>query len=180
MRTLQDLLGEMERLGDREAVLHATAFRTTRWTYRDLVRRIQGVAEDFAARGLGPGDRVLLWGENRPEWLAAFWAGVARGVTVVPMDFRSTAKLVARVQRDVDAKLLVHGSKVDEASLTARLPRLPLERVAEMVSSDDVTTVAVDENDIVQVIYTSGTTGEPRGVVHRHRNPRRQSRADSR
>ena len=172
MRTLQDLLAEIERLGNREAIVHNRGFRTTRWTYRDLFRHIQGVMAHFDERGLEPGDRILLWGENRPEWLATFWAAVARGVTVVPMDFRSSATLVSRVQNEVDAKLLVHGSTVD-VSKRLTLPRLALENVTALtglVSNEKLDPTHVEPSDIVQIIYTSGTTGEPKGVVHRHRN----------
>lgn len=173
MRTLQDLLPEIERLGDREAIIHASGFRTTRWTYRDLFRHIQGVMAHFDERGLEPGDRILLWGENRPEWLATFWAAVARGVTVVPMDFRSSASLVSRVQNEVDAKLLVYGSTVGSAVDSPQrleLPRLALEKVTSLVSDEKRATTHVEPSDIVQILYTSGTTGEPKGVVHRHKN----------
>ena len=169
MRTLQDLLPEIERLGEREAIVHASAFRTTRWTYRDLFEHVQGMMAHFDERGLEPGDRILLWGENRPEWLATFWAAVARGVTVVPMDFRSSATLVSRVQNEVDAKLLIHGSTVD-ASKRLTLPRLALEKVTGLVSNETLAATHVEPSDIVQIIYTSGTTGGPKGVVHRHRN----------
>ena len=172
MRTLQDLLAEIERLGNREAIVHNRGFRTTRWTYRDLFQHVQGVMAHFDERGLEPGDRILLWGENRPEWLATFWAAVARGITVVPMDFRSSATLVSRVQDEVDAKLLVHGSTVD-VSKGLTLPRLSLENVTALlglVSNEKLAATHVEPSDIVQIIYTSGTTGEPKGVVHRHRN----------
>lgn len=123
----------------------------------------------FDERGIEPGDRILLWGENRPEWLATFWAAVARGITVVPMDFRSSASLVARVQNEVEAKLLVHGSAVDSPQ-HFELPRLALEKITGLVSVEKRAFTRVEPSDIVQILYTSGTTGDPKGVVHRHRN----------
>ena len=113
MNSLLELLPDMEALGDREAIVLATSYRTRKWTYRELYRHIRGAARELDARGLAPGDRLLLWGENRPEWVAVFWAALARGVTVVPLDFRSSKAFVTRVQRDVEAKLLVHGAEVD-------------------------------------------------------------------
>ncbi len=63
--------------------------------------------------GFQKGERLLLWGENRPEWLAAFWGAVARGVEVVPVDFRSSFALVSRIQAEVHARLIVTGAAVE-------------------------------------------------------------------
>jgi long-chain acyl-CoA synthetase len=167
MKSLLDLLSEMERLGGREAVLYDDGYRTHRLRYRELLARIAGAVEELRSRGLEPGDRVLLWGENRPEWVAVFWAALTLRVTVVPIDFRSSPALVARIQKEVRAKLLVHGSSVDPESL--ELPRLELESLSKGRVDTPLHKVA-DPNDVVQVVYTSGTTGEPKGVVHRHRH----------
>ena len=168
MNTLVELVSEMEALGEREAVVYHDGLRTRKWSYRELRRAIAGVAEEMTSRGLTPGDRVLLWGENRPEWVAVFWAAVLRRFTLVPLDFRSSKAFVSRVQKDVGAKLLIHGASVDTEGLD--LPRIDLEAVSRMRSDSRVALEGVDPEDIVQVIYTSGTTGEPKGVVHRHRH----------
>ena len=168
MKTLVELVAEMEGLGEREAVVYHDGLRTRKWSYRELRRAIAGVAEELTSRGLTPGDRVLLWGENRAEWIAVFWAAVSRRVTLVPVDFRSSKAFVSRVQKDVGAKLLIHGASVDTEGLD--LPRLDFEAVSRMQSDSRVALEGVDPEDVVQVIYTSGTTGEPKGVVHRHRH----------
>jgi len=168
MNTLVELLPEMERLGAREAVLHASGYRVRKWTYHELLLHIRGFAKELEAREIGPGDRLLLWAENRPEWLAAFWAALARGVTLVPLDFRASAAFVSHVQRQVEAKLLVHDTTVDAKTLD--VPSLSTESLSDMVSDEPLRTVTVGPDDIVQILYTSGTTGAPKGVVHRHRN----------
>jgi long-chain acyl-CoA synthetase len=168
MKTLAELVSEMEGLGEREAVVYHDGLRTRKWSYRELRRAIAGVASELTSRGLTPGDRVLLWGENRPEWLAVFWAAVSIRVTLVPVDFRSSKAFVSRVQNDVGAKLLIHGASVETDGLD--LPRIDFEAVSRMRSDSRITLEGVDPEDVVQVIYTSGTTGEPKGVVHRHRH----------
>ena len=50
MNTLLELLPEMERLGDREAALVATGYRTRKWSYHDLRQHIQGVAKELSQR----------------------------------------------------------------------------------------------------------------------------------
>ncbi len=158
----------MEALGEREAIVYRDGLRTRKWSYRELRLAIGGVAEELAVRGLEAGDRVLLWGENRPEWVAVFWAAVLRRVTLVPLDFRSSAAFVLRVQKDVGAKLLIHGASVDAEAID--LQRIALETLARMRSASPPAIDGGNAEDVVQVIYTSGTTGEPKGVVHRHRH----------
>ena len=59
--------------GHTEALIYDDGFR--RWSYSgDDVR---ATAEAFACRladaGLRTGDRLLIWSDSRPEWVAAFW-----------------------------------------------------------------------------------------------------------
>jgi long-chain acyl-CoA synthetase len=168
MKNLLELVSAMDELSEREAVVYHDGLRTRKWSYRELRLAIGGGARELAARGLAPGDRALLWGENRPEWVAVFWAAVLARITIVPVDFRSSAAFVSRVQKDVGAKLLIHGATVDAGAI--ELPRLDLESVAPMPSERPTALEGGSEDDVVQVIYTSGTTGEPKGVVHRHRH----------
>ena len=48
-------------------------------------------AARLRARGIGKGEKVVFWSENRPEWMAALWGCLLEGVIAVPMDFRSSA-----------------------------------------------------------------------------------------
>jgi long-chain acyl-CoA synthetase len=59
----------------------------TRWTYRYYAAECRRIGRGLLAAGLGKGDRVVLWAENRPEWMAAWMGITAAGLTVVPVDF---------------------------------------------------------------------------------------------
>ena len=83
-----EVLAEIRRLGDREALRFYNGFRTWKLTYAELYRQIASFAAYLDGAGLRKGDRVIVWGENRPEWVSVFWASVARGVEVVPVDYR--------------------------------------------------------------------------------------------
>ncbi len=164
--TLLDFLPRLQQLDSREAVRFDNGIRTWVFSYRDLYRQIAGFSQGLADRGLSKGDRLLLWCENRPEWLIAFWGSLARGLQVVPVDYRSSPHLAARIQQEVQARLLVYGRVPhDQLSLPA-LPAVALSRE----QADRLETVEVAPEDVVQIVYTSGTTGHPRGVVHRHGN----------
>src|SRR5205809_7796124 len=113
MDTLFQVVVEIERLGAREAIRWSNGLRTWQWSYRDLYLRLAAFAEALQQRGIKKGDRIMSWGENRPEWIAAFWGAVVRGVEVVPVDFRFSTDLVQRIERESKPKLLVHGGSVD-------------------------------------------------------------------
>lgn len=169
MQTLLDLLPRFRDLGDREAVRYFNGYRTWILSYRDLYRRTAALNRQLRERGLGKGDRLLLWGENRPEWLVAFWAAVASGVELVPVDYRASTDLAERIQREVGAKLVVRGpSTPREACLDA--PVLTFQEIAALVGDDSLEITPVFPSDVAEIVYTSGTTGEPKGLVHRHRN----------
>ncbi len=168
MTTLLDLLPEMRRLGGREAVRSFDGLRTRRLSYRQLYARIGGFVRELDRRGFRKGDRLLLWGENRPEWVITFYGCLARGVEVVPVDFHTSDRLVRRVQQEVGARLLVCGQAVRPEGI--QIERLSFDEMEALGEDDAFEVSAVSPDDVVEIVYTSGTTGDPRGVVHRHRN----------
>ncbi|MGH9460733.1 MAG: AMP-binding protein, partial [Vicinamibacteria bacterium] len=169
METLADLIHEIERLDEREALRFYNGFRTWTLSYRSLYRRIAGFVDFLDRRGLGKGDRVLLWGENRPEWVTVFWAAVARGVEIVPVDFRASPRLVRRIRERVGARWLVHGSQVAAMPSESQLEAISFQQIAQW-EADRFELATMSRDDVVQIIFTSGTTGDPKGVVHRHRH----------
>ena len=168
MQTLLDLLAEIRRLDRGEALRFHNGFRTWRLSYSELYRQIGAFAGYLERAGVGKGDRAILWAENRPEWVSAFWGCVARGVQVVPVDFRSSIDLVKRIQGEVRARLIVTGDSVACEGL--HVPQLRVSEFAALPGNEGFVPAAVSPDDVVEIVYTSGTTGEPMGVVHRHHN----------
>ncbi|HYR42773.1 MAG TPA: class I adenylate-forming enzyme family protein, partial [Terriglobia bacterium] len=156
METLTELLRDIGRLGNREAVRSSNGLRTRIATYSDLYGKIGAVVERFDRKGIHKGDRVLIWAENRLEWVAVFWACIARGIEAIPVDYRFSADLVQRIQSESRPRLVIDNAALDEIETMRPAPQF--------------TPTEVAPDDIVEVVYTSGTTGEPKGVIHRHRN----------
>jgi len=168
MNTLLDLIPKIRRLGDREALCFYNGYRTWKLTYITLYRRAAGLADHLRRNNVGRGDRMLIWGENRPEWVVAFWAAVAQGVEVIPLDPGSSHSLVKQIREESGAKLLIHGETVDTGFLS--IETLSFSEVAGIDEGDHLETSNAEPDDVVEIIYTSGTTGIPKGVVLRQRN----------
>jgi len=168
MQTLVEVLAEIRRLETREALKFYNGYRTWKLTYRDLYRQIAALAAYLERSGLKKGDRVIVWAENRPEWVSVFWAAVARGIQVVPVDFRSSTDLLRRIQGEVDARLIVTGDAVrcEEAGIE----QFAMSEFTGLPSAEHLECTDITPGDVVEIVYTSGTTGDPMGVVHRHHN----------
>src|SRR4030088_3151092 len=72
-------------------------FRISRWSYRDVAAVAAQFARELEAGKIEPGDRVLLWGRNSPEWVRIFLGCIIRGLIVVPIDEGAAADFVDRV-----------------------------------------------------------------------------------
>ena len=64
-------------------------YRTESFTYGDVRKLAFGFAAELQRRSITKGDRIMVWGENCAEWVAAFFGSALCGVIVVPM--RATA-----------------------------------------------------------------------------------------
>lgn len=168
METLLQLLPRIERLGSREALRFWNGYRTWRWSYLDLDAGIRRFVAYLDVHGIGPGDRLLLWSENRPEWVAVFWACLARGVQVVPLDHQSSPEFVNRIAIQTSARLLVHSGTA--ANSLSDLERFAIDSLSRLPPGPRFSPTPVTGNDVAEIIFTSGTTAEPKGVIHLHRN----------
>ncbi len=125
-RSLVEFFLELERHAGDVAFTQREGYRSVRWSYRELAGAARQFARELEARGVGAGDRVLLWGKNSAEWVAAFWGCVLRGAVVVPMDEVASADFARRVARQVEARLLAGSrgqAKLDPATFASVEPR---------------------------------------------------------
>jgi long-chain acyl-CoA synthetase len=156
------------------------------FTYEQAARAALAFAQKLRAADITKGERILFWGENRPEWVIALWGSILEGVTAVPIDFRSSARIVERIAGIVSARALLIGEGLDPPEGLA-CPVWPFREIVDTRSPDmrlpaafsdarrdaagsrvSVTPAALD--DIAEILFTSGATGDPKGVTITHRN----------
>src|SRR5215217_4507093 len=80
--TINSYLEDYVRRGGETAFAHRRGLRLVRWSYRRVAETAYGFARELEARGVGKGERVLLWAANGPERVAAFFGCVLRGAVV--------------------------------------------------------------------------------------------------
>src|SRR5579864_2048437 len=116
-QSLIEFLDEYGRRGKEVAVAHRRGYRMERWSYARVAETARGFAAELASRGIVRGERVVLWGNNCAEWVAAFFGCVLRGVVVAPIDLVATVEFAERVARTVEAKLLIGSYDAPEIDL---------------------------------------------------------------
>jgi long-chain acyl-CoA synthetase len=168
-RSVFDYLDHFLRWGDDPAYVQRHGYRTVRWSYRQVADLAFQFARELDARGITKGERVLIWGPNSAEWVAAFLGCALRGAVVVPMDDAATQDFALRVHQQVGAKLLVCSREhVQQSMPTLTLADLP-ETLASR-SSAATPAASIEPADTLEIVFTSGTTAEPKGVVITHAN----------
>ena len=142
-----------------------------RFTYGEVLQLAYQFARELEARGIGKGDRLLLWGENSAQWVAAFFGCLLRGAVVVPMDRIAAPEFAQRVARETQAKLALCSREL--IPTIPSVPALDLELLPELIASrsaEPCPPPALARNDLVEIVFTSGATAEPKGVAITHGN----------
>jgi len=141
-------------------------YRSYRYTYRQVSEAACRFAHKLRDNGIAPGQRVVFWSENRPEWVAAFWGCVLAQVVVVPVDYRASADLLERIAGIVEARAVLTGDEV--AARDGAWPFAAFDWAGDPVPEPPQ--AARSGSELAEIIFTSGATAEPRGVTITHSN----------
>ncbi len=156
----------------------------TRFSFRDIQRQANKLANVFLANGCKRGDRVMLLLGQDPIAAIAHVACWKAGLVSLPTSVLFGADAVAYRLSDSGAVIAItdlenypklaeareqagalrHVFLADGAAPNARHITTVMES-----ASDKFTTVATRAEDPAFINYTSGTTGWPKGALHAHR-----------
>jgi long-chain acyl-CoA synthetase len=163
---------------------------------REILDRVKNTALGLRALGIGPGDKIVILSENRPEWTMTDFAAQCLGAVVVPVYPTLMPDQIKYIIDDSDARV-VFGSNRELWPRIAAI-RDHLDKVAHYVAFDpegiegamplaelidrgrtyaasrgdefEALALAVKPDALASIIYTSGTTGVPKGVMLTHAN----------
>lgn len=155
-----DVLEAIRAIADKDPGREAITARDGRWTYGELVARIDEIAAALAARGASPGSLVGI-DLSRGRDLPAALLGVLRiGAAYVPLDRTHPANRSQQILADTKPVLIM-----TDAGADARWPTdVPLLEIDDLRSWGAANVVAIAKCDLAYVIHTSGSTGRPSGV----------------
>jgi acyl-CoA synthetase (AMP-forming)/AMP-acid ligase II len=134
-------------------------------TYAEVAHRVDAIAGQFAAAGVGRGDVVAVMLPNRVELPLGLMAAWRLGAAATPVNPAFTANEACHQIADSGAKLLLAA----DSDAGYGVPVLP---AGELNANPFGSLPAPDTRpgDLALLIYTSGSTGRPKGVMLDHAN----------
>ena len=168
-----------QRFGDKTALV----FDRRTFSYHELNRLSNRLANALSQMGVAAGDRVSLYCGNSWEWIVAYYAAAKAGGAINPINAMLTPEEVKFVTRDCQARVIVSSADKGEALLAVQKDT-PLEHVIlfgdeakggksfdELISRgrDTYEPKPIAAAATSTIGYTSGTTGHPKGAMTSHR-----------
>ena len=135
------LCASAQRHGDKPAIVYGGAALS----YAQLARRVDALAAYLQQRlGVAAGDRVLVIGQNGPQWVTAAYAVMRAGAVLVPVNPMSKAAEIAFHAEDSGARVAI---VAQEALPQLTLGDAPGQMPAALVwaYADAIASTGVDE-----------------------------------
>ncbi|MFJ9694854.1 amino acid adenylation domain-containing protein [Kitasatospora sp. NPDC101183] len=143
----------------------AVALSDDRLSYAELDSWSDALAQELAAGGVLPGDRVAVSLPRSPELIAALLGVLKAGAAYLPIAVSEPDQRVADVLADAEARAVVCGT-ADHGRFAAH--GAPLLQVPPRTATAPAPAVQVEPHDLAYVMYTSGSTGRPKAVQVEH------------
>ncbi len=165
---LERVFENIQEFPGREILVDKKGGRYTPITFREFGNQISCLQRWM--RELSPEDRVVIFMENRPEWISSLFAVLFSGGIAVPVDYLLTEEELFNILKDSQPRFLITSSNNREIAERA-VSKLGYHVKVLNVDSENlrdtgkITFKKRNLEDVILILYTSGTTGNPKGVM---------------
>ncbi|GAB24236.1 putative O-succinylbenzoate--CoA ligase [Gordonia polyisoprenivorans NBRC 16320 = JCM 10675] len=136
----------------------------TELTYADLYDHVARCVGWLTDRGVVRGDRVVIVGFNRIEWVVHYLATLSMGAVIAPANNRLNPSQFADQVALLDASLVLTDElHRDIASEVQSAKVRPMDQT--YLNNDAGSFPALDADALALISFTSGTTGKPKGAM---------------
>ena len=181
---------------ERDPDFAAIDYYGSRIPYRELKRQVDALAGFLQGHWrVAKGDRVLLYVQNSPQFVIAFYAILRADAVVVPVNPMNRTEELRHYVSDSDAKVAIAGQDVVQhlqpveglnhvlvaaySDYLVAATDLPVPDFVRAPATDaswnealaagfSPRTHRAGPDDLAVMPYTSGTTGKPKGCIHTH------------
>lgn len=162
---------------DRPSVI----FENRSYTFLDVERRSNRLANALVGLGLRPGDRVAALLNNSIESIDSVFGAEKAAQTYVALNARHTLTEHVDILNDAEATTVIVGEEFRDVGLKLRSRVPSLRHIigvgwhdSDVLDNDALLERASDSSPripmapdlLVRIAYTSGTTGKPKGITY--------------
>jgi fatty-acyl-CoA synthase len=184
----QYLLDSARRYTDKAAII----YEQHTFTYAELIRKINTLAEVFIVEGLRKGDRVLILLDNKVEFIVACYAAIRAGGIAVPINEQDSLETIAYIAKQCTPSIFMTSSQdlkrspalrdilscsfffVEEIERPSIHAPYDSPTMLYLHSGDGVDRISqfmnLQTNDGAMILYTSSVNDRSEGVVITHQN----------
>ncbi|MCF8379303.1 MAG: AMP-binding protein [Bacteroidales bacterium] len=153
-------------------------------SYAQMGKKMEAVMAFAENLGIKPGEKVVIYSQNMPNWGVVYFALLSMGIVAVPVlpDFNAhelqnvlnhSESVAIFISKSLEFKLaevksdfIKHKIRLDNLEvLQSPDPKVLFDEKATSNTKYDI-----DENALSILLYTSGTTGDSKGVMLSQRN----------
>lgn len=138
-----------------------------RISYREMAQRVWKTGRYLRELGVKPENAVGVCLEPGAELMIAFFAVIAAGAVIVPLDPDYPAERLTYMLQDTAPAVVLTRSCLRDRIPIVHTKLAMLDHAADVIAAhdDSVLETDVSPDNLLYVVFTSGSTGRPKGVA---------------